>query len=760
MRVPVRRTSAAWRLWHLHRQLRFDGFQRAKAFVQIQQEACKSTPGLGEEATHIKTHPQTSVGQEIGSIPPMSTEQAHTLCTPRSPGPINQRMDMIHFSSFDVTDQVFLCSNDVAAIVNLKPVVPGHVLVIPRIPYKRLADMPPHAVGALFETVQKVGRVVEYAFNGDSLSIAVQDGASAGQTVSHVHVHVLPRRPRDIEPSDLVYDMLDKFGLELRDIHTGKQMDSERKPRTKTQMREEASWLKMQCDHVLGSEGDENDSHGKSTLPVTLLSGFLGSGKTTLLRHILMSPEHGLRIAVIINDMGELNIDAQLIANGQLIRGKDHLVELSNGCICCTLRADLLEHVALLARDKRIDYLLIESSGISEPMQVAETFSAEFAATVVEDERLAAIFQRGGLPAIAHLDTCCTVVDAASMLHDFDTSDFLVDRHGPTVPEDDDRNISDLMVDQLEFANCVIVNKCDLVSPDALETVMALVKTLNPSARVIPASYGRVDVNAILSTKSFSLEKAALSAGWLRSLVEDVKPETIEYGINSFVYRARRPFHPARLWETIRSCFVVIQEETMDDGVEQNRDDTEMSSNDDMNEDAQPALCPQQRLACKRASPLWNPVLRSKGFLWLATRPLLFGNWSQAGVMLTLTGGARWRCEVPENEWPDDPEVHAAIRRDFDPLTPWGDRRQELVFIGQDVDISKITKAMDSCLLRDDEWRQWEKIMHNKAMSMDEKHDALADLFEDGFEDWVDEEMVVEEHDQDHDHDHDTPKRL
>ncbi|WFD36634.1 hypothetical protein MCUN1_003519 [Malassezia cuniculi] len=650
------------------------------------------------------------------------------------------------FSTFDVSEQTFYETPLSAAIVNLKPIVPGHVLVIPKKHYSRLADIPHETLADLFQTVQHVGKVVESAFSGDSLTVSVQDGASAGQTVDHVHVHVIPRRPGDIVPNDAIYEHLERFGLELAD--KTKALDSERTPRTAAQMKEEARWLAERADKTRSDR-----------LPVTLISGFLGSGKTTLLHRILCG-DHGLRIAVIVNDMGELNIDARLVAHAS--QGTERLVEMTNGCVCCTLRGDLLEEVSQLARDKRIDYLIIESSGISEPMQVCETFSEEFAemhaaaaadlrASVEPDAkdaesnaRIAAILEAGGLPAVARLDTCCTVVDAVSIFNDFSTADFLADRH-KDVPEEDDRNISDLMVDQIEFADVVIVSKVDLVSQEQLAKVTALVKQLNPNAKVLTADHGNVPLNEILNTRRFSYERAAMSAGWLQSL-QGAVPETEEYGIGSFVYRARRPFHPERLWKTVRESFVVIQEEFIDDGEDSAEEDSQASDDarpeeepmdaDDM-EEAQPQLNPAARLASKRKSKVWAPLLRSKGFFWLASRPTLFGEWSQAGVMLTLSGGERWRCEIPREEWPDDPEIVAAIERDFDPDFAWGDRRQELVFIGTDMPntAKRISRKLDSCLLTDAEWSQWEAAMQ---LDGDERQAALDDAFTDGFEDWVD----------------------
>ncbi|ORY74273.1 putative cobalamin synthesis protein [Leucosporidium creatinivorum] len=516
----------------------------------------------------------------------------------------------------------------------------------------------------------------------------------------------------------------------------------------------------------------------ESRLPVTILSGFLGDGKTTLLEYILKNKDHGMRCAVIVNDIGALNIDASLVKQHNVSQSKESILSLKNGCICCTLRGDLLEEVAALAEAKSFDYLLIESSGVSEPQQVAETFAVEFAEMHLqaaddlkaEAEReaknslkLADILGQGGLPKVARLDTCVTVVDACQVLDNFNTSDFLSDRREPgTVDDQDERNISDLMVDQLEFADVIIINKTDLVDAATLAKVKGLVKTLNPSADVLTSVKSKIDLTRILNTKRFSFEKSMMSAGWLQSLREVHVPETLEYGIGTFVYRARRPFAPLRLWETIRNRLVVIQDsyEDMLEGMEISHEDgsdgsdaeddamDEDEDDEEDEEDAQPQLDPVARLASKNADPAFGPLLRSKGFLWLATRPVMSGEWSQAGVMLTIGGGAKWLAETPLDEWPSDAKIRRKMRGDFE--GEWGDRRQEIVFIGEKIDTIRplLTAELDGCLLTDSEMKEYRKIMKGKG-SMEKKIQRLENRWDDGFESW---EPPVEEGHEGHDH--------
>jgi len=383
-------------------------------------------------------------------------------------------------------------------------------------------------------------------------------------------------------------------------------------------------------------------------LPVTVLSGFLRAGKTTLLNEVLSNRE-GLRVAVIVNDMSEVNIDAALIDRGgaALSRTEEKLVEMTNGCICCTLRDDLLAEVSSLAREGRFDYLLIESTGISEPIPVAQTFT-------FEDEEGVSLGQ------VSRLDTMVTVVDASNFMRDYNAAQALADR-GETLGEDDERTVTDLLIDQIEFANVIVLNKLDLVEPQQAREVQAVIEALNPGARVVTATMGRVSPTAILDTGLFDYDEAAASAGWIRELNGEHTPETEAYGISSFTYRTRTPFDAQRLWAFL---------------------------NDSGN---------------------WSGVLRSKGFFWVAADSRVAYEWGQAGGVTNVSPMGMWWAAVPRERWVQPAGERPDQQPDWDER--FGDRGQQLVFIGQRMDEAELRRQLDACLLEESivraDSRQW-----------------------------------------------------
>jgi G3E family GTPase len=504
-----------------------------------------------------------------------------------------------------------------------------------------------------------------------------------------------------------------------------------------------------------------------------------------MLQHILQNKSHQLRVAVIVNDMGELNIDANLVAKSGVLKREEQLVRLENGCICCTLRVDLLEEITKIAKDGEVDYIIIESSGISEPMQVAETFAFELPADEDNSEANHAghtkkhaysslsqqqhpvkqaktsgdsSVQKGGIPSmqldelfpegkqvpllrdLAVLDTCVTVVDVANFFDVFDDPRCLaeIEEHRDQLPDQDTRTLTDLLCDQIEFADVIVLNKTDLVSASDIEAVEKMIRKFNSYAKIMRSVKGQVSPDAILGTKLFSFERAAAQEGWHESLTIPHVPETEEYGIGSFLYSARRPFHPYRLTELLQQAFVIVEcpdipplptdeDDASEEEEGEEEEEDEKEGEDETMEQTIESLDSetiQKRLEGKK-NGLFKNLLRSKGIFWLGTRPKNYGAWSQAGLYCTLSNAGMWIAEFPEekrtHEMRSMKNYDALMAREF------GDRGQEIVFIGrfskEENQIASIRSALNSCLLTDDE--------------MDECMQSKTDCWEDPFEPWT-----------------------